>query len=143
MFMVKKEVGFFSVGNTTKKFQCTTVSFIEKRQKRDEFIASLLKLFSHDLLVSIKKNSLNFKQISFLMLGSLSRWLTIMVVAARWKVSQIWPIFQLIWNQSISLKSLKIIEMFFSTFFCFKSIQSLLRYSVHHFFDVFNTFYLE
>ena len=72
MFMVKKEVGFFSVGNTTKKFQCTTVSFIEKRQKRDEFIASLLKLFSHDLLVSIK-NSLNFKQISVLMLGSLSR----------------------------------------------------------------------
>ena len=55
MFMVKKEVVFFSVGNTTKKFQCTTVSFIEKRQKRDEFIASLLKLFSHDLLVSIKK----------------------------------------------------------------------------------------
>ena len=63
-----------------------------------------------------KKNSLNFKQISVLMLGSLSRWLTIMVVAARWKVSQIWPIFQLIWNQSISLKSLKIIEMFFSKF---------------------------
>ena len=131
MFMVKKEVVFFQLA--TQKISMYN-SVLYRKTSKERWVHCLVTkaFFTWPTGVYKKKNSLNFKQISFLMLGSLSRWLTIMVVAARWKVSQIWPIFQLIWNQSISLKSLKIIEMFFSTF--------VLRYSVHHFFDVFNTF---
>ena len=54
-----------------------------------------------------------FKQISVLMLGSLSRWLSIMVVAARrWdeKFYRFCPIFQLIWDQSISLENLLLLD---------------------------------
>ena len=114
MFMVKKEVVFFQLA--TQKISMYNSVLYRKTSKERWVHCLVTKAFFTWPTGVYKKNSLNFKQISVLMLGSLSRWLTIMVVAARWKVSQIWPIFQLIWNQSISLKSLKIIEMFFSKF---------------------------
>ena len=126
-FMVKNRSQTFSVGNSTNTFFSMDNSVLyRKRQKRDEFIASLLKLFqfSHDLLVSIKSC---FKQISVLMLGSLSRWLSIMVVAARrWdeKFYRFCPIFQLIWDQSISLGN-----TFFSVDFWKKKTPRFFRWN--------------